>query len=899
MREKKYFSWKNIFIGILPFFLTLFAVIWAFNSKYSFASVFLHSAQSTLVSHFSSTDEEEFLDFVIADTATVPGEMGEIAITSTRDRENISGFSFRLFAPSSDLEIKNITLDGTAIEKKDFFLQKKIFSSGEIYINATSAGEGIDCKKGEALIKVHFALSADASPLSPIVIQGGTLSIVNTDLTVNSSTIADGKVFARKNEESSQETFHAAAQTQQIKIFSPESYSSPVRVPNDNATELSLFALVGDKNGPHNIKKVTADLRALEGIAEQPMIRGERIGNNQYFYIEGLKIPQTVGTRSAPYFIPVNAESYSGDMASGVISVIVTNDVISSVTPKIKKFSVSRSTLTKENISDPLTFFAEIFDEDGDDNIQTVALDFSRLGLETVFMESKNTGNAESKTWFFEKNDIVFPDTLSAGVYTVRLIVIDKTGEESREELTLAIEMGNVPEIISQKSYSTPSSIIPDGKTPFAAYVFVKDVDKDLSHVILQLGNYATFVGADLPEETIIGTNGEEECISTRSLLCMKPILKEDDGQWFYVDQMVVNKGIPGGNEPYHLPVVAVDKHGKITKGTFPLFVGDMASFEHRSFPYFRFAQSVSSQQVQMILSAPVHPESVKKEHFSISLFSDKNNKLPVYGVHVSADGRIITLRTAGQTIGEKYFISVDTQKLGLRSERQSDKNIPFEGFDWNQQTKNLRVTEVKATSPETIVLHFNQPLNALSLSDKNNIKIIPFRERIPLAVHDIWLIAPNILEVRTAEQTPGKEYSVSYSGFLSLTGEKIESRHRKTIDAFSVSLVDSLESLHHRADFNGDRVVDFKDFTLFSTVYGKQYDDIALLGDFNNDTLVDFYDFTLFSTQYGQNAPVHSSLILNPASSTGTGSGGTGGNASAYGNTAFYFDDYGDAVAR
>ena len=609
------------------------------------------------------------------------------------------------------------------------------------------------------------------------VSQDGTeiVALIPEDIEVGSKTLTlsgGEKVFSKED------IFMVEAVEQKISVLSEKSYSSPIKVPNDDTTLFSLFAYIDNPDGLSNIEKVTVDMRPFEGIAEVVMTAGEIVDGKQYFFVKDLKIPTTVATKNSAYVLNVTAKSKLGSVGKGTVSVVVTKDVHASIAPEIKNFTVSQTTVSPGDAENPLIFSSEISDVDGNDDIAKVVLDLTKLGLGVEFLEAKNTGDSESKTWFFEKKDIVIPETVQDGTYEIKLAAIDKTGEESRKKIEIRVSRnadlrpeisleesyispsseilkgqkfkihikvsdpsgsddiasvsanlsalglsplsltkgategraqwfssdeleipaninfgekkltitasdkagnfdtqkisvniaektstGFAPEVMSNKGYSTPATAIPDGKTPFSAYVFVEDKDKDLSHVILQLGNYAKFVGETLPSETL--TDGKT-CLSTRTLLCLKPVLEESSGQWFFVNNLIVPVGIASGSEPYNLNVIAVDKTGKIGKGIFKMYVGDSVSIQNREKPFFRFATPLSPEKLQLVVSSPLDTSHIKKEYFSIASAENSADTLEITSVSVSPDGKLITLYTRNQVASKPYFVQVDTKVLGF-----------------------------------------------------------------------------------------------------------------------------------------------------------------------------------------------------------------------------------------
>lgn len=760
------------------------------------------------------------------------------------------------------------------------------------------------------------------------------------------------------------------AEDNQLRILSQKNYSSPKKIPNDGATPTDLFVYIDDSEGLADLEKVTADLRVVGGDAGVSFQKHAIENGMQIWVLKNITVPETVSTQTTPYKIPIVAQNKSEIHAEGTVSLWVSQDITSSIPPVIKSFTVSPEIVIPGDSENPLLISAEIKDEDGGEDITTVAVDLSSVQMNTLFLTARNQGQQTSKTRFFETLDtIVIPDSVNDGEYNITLTVIDEQGEEAKSttsfevrrnssrgpdmsnsdtyvtpatdlirdgkfsfqihtkvsdptgadniqsvsanlsslglppitltggnregraqwfsseslvlpstapigkrviELTATDKEGNrsyqdiavtvgvksyegrPPRVISDQSYITPPESLNDGETTFSAYVLVDDLDEDVSHVILKLGNTALFAGQTLPQGTSSkDSNGQEKCVSTRTLLCMQPIMKESTGQWYYISDLVISKTTLPKDVPYQLEVLAVDQSGKTGEGYINVPVKTKTTLLTDRENTISVVQPISSQKVQIMFQNPLDPSGVSKDLFKISSAEDKNDFLGITHFSISPDGKVITLNTEGQK-NQAYAVRVDTSALGIETVSVSDEVFVFQGYTVPEKKPSFKVVEIKSTAPNTFTLRFSHPLNAQSIFNTGNIEILKKGSKDSLTVHALDLYDSHTLSITTDEQIPGAEYNVFYQNILSVYGDTIDKKKSTSVKAYKSPLGTAFATLHGTADFNADGKVDFKDFTLFSAVYGKTYEQ-AEVGDINGDNTIDFSDFTLFSSQYGE----------------------------------------------
>ncbi len=149
---------------------------------------------------------------------------------------------------------------------------------------------------------------------------------------------------------------------QNILVLSDESYASPKLVPNDGETPTTLWVRISDPKGVSDIDKVFLDLRPLDGNPAAVMQAGSVVDTKRWFSLE-VKVPNTVTTSATPIPIEVTAQNKSGDKAFGTVSLIVNNDITTSIAPVVEQAYSTPSILRPGN-EEEIYFYAYVTDAD-------------------------------------------------------------------------------------------------------------------------------------------------------------------------------------------------------------------------------------------------------------------------------------------------------------------------------------------------------------------------------------------------------------------------------------------------------------------------------------------------------------------------------------------------------
>ncbi|MEI7511356.1 MAG: hypothetical protein WCJ84_04330 [Candidatus Peregrinibacteria bacterium] len=648
------------------------------------------------------------------------------------------------------------------------------------------------------------------------------------------------------------------------------SFADPAEiVTNDKENPVRFFVEVSDEDGASNIASVAVELAQIgQGTIFLTPQGTEVVGKTRFFesaapgFVTPARIPDGL------YKLPLTVTDKDGMATRSTITVRVGKN--SSTGPKIDEsnFYVSPDYyLVADGIS-KFKLHVKVEDPGGADDIQGVSANLVELGLEPIAL---TPGLTEGRTRWFSSADLTVPIGTFVGTKKIEVTATDKAGNYAVQKMNVYVvnkpKRGNPPLVLSAKGYTTPANVIPDGKTKFSAYVFVEDMDDDLSRVVLNLGNQAVYTADALPDGTSsLDKAGNEQCISTRTLLCMRPILKEGNGQWFHVPDLVVPPGVENIGGAFRLPVNAMDKTQKTAEGYLELYIAseNLTSIKERPYPKSSIATGPS--EVQIIFSSPIDRKVVRAENFQIVKSANSADILNIKAIDVSVDGRVVTLYTTGPQIPkDKYSIIVDAKELQLRQKQVADNVVSFTGYEKidDAKKKSLKITRVDSTSSTAINITFNEELAYTSVLNPENIKIFEKGGTHHLEVKEVDMYRPNVLQVITSAQTPDRDYQVFVENISSPLTKNDTRKMSYDWKGYSFLSAETLQSLQKRADFNNDKIVDFKDFTLFSSVYGSTSDNA---GDLNQDGKVDFTDFTLFSSRYG------GALVPNqPSTANGT----------------------------
>jgi hypothetical protein len=509
--------------------------------------------------------------------------------------------------------------------------------------------------------------------------------------------------------------------------------------------------------------------------------------------------------------------------------------------------------------------------------------------------------------------EVYFTVTDKAGNYFTEEIdfKIEDRNEISEENQTII-----PPEISISKSYTTPRVVPNDGETPMNFYVFVEQNDKEISSVIANLGTIAKLTGEvatptqtsflfesvfaastptattvptdDSPEnKTPVFTDGIERVgsqISNR-IVPLSPSVREGTrGQWFVLSGVVAETSTTPSIDPYLIPLTAFDVDGNVSaEATLPFYVSDGAiPSGDRDLPFLSGAIATSRYEIQVRFTQNLDAENLSKvcagqrnsknACFEVVKADDISNWIPVEEVKFSTaneSGQIVILKTRERDETTLYTLIANTENLGLAQNRATENQITFDPYVSPKRNEkghlvgdrfgSPRIIKVEALSKNSMKVTFSQPLKYSTLQ-KDDFEI--FQKGAPQNKLEILQLKfgenDETVLISTSEQKGGAQYFINVKGIESAVGipiggidAEIGGATNTTFSGFS--RLNSSSEIFQRSDFDGDGKVDFKDFSIFNSVYGTAAkDEIAQTMDLNSDGKIDFVDFTIFAKNYG-----------------------------------------------
>jgi hypothetical protein len=631
-------------------------------------------------------------------------------------------------------------------------------------------------------------------------------------------------------------------------------YVSPVSVPPDGKTSVKISAQVSDTDGAGTITSVVADLGSLGigFIPLTPLDTGEGSELVTRFYqSEDFTVASTVKT--GQYKINVTASDSTGESAVASLTLSVSTQLTGPVIDSAKSYVAPRKSIPNDGKT-AFDLYAYITDPDGIGDITSVNASFGDLGISPTMLLKDSSASDTAKSAYFSVKGLTIPRTAPLGVHSIEIIAEDSTGGLANYIMQIDVTakdiIGDPPMVIKDKGYTTPKVAINDGQTPITLYVFVRDDDDDLESVVAnlsQIGQVGPETGPDLSE-----TNGKASAgggitggacpTGSNVMVCMNPSVKEgNQGQWFILPGVTISKSTMPSSEPYTVDIIASDITGKTTHGSLPVYVNNGESFTNdRLPPEVVVAVPTGATTVEVLFSEEISATSVSPNgaEFTITDKDDVSKKLNVIGATINAIGTIVTLTTENQVAGKQYVLTASsgiTDAIGVSLVAGAANRVFFNGFQ--AKGKVPVIDYVTAMDVDLVEIEFADNLKPSTL------KLAPVtREQAPISAGDFNIeifgadtgaVLPvrgvsfgdnaNTLLVLTDPQTGNEGYRVQVKDIASYDGKKSDAGASKTFKGYNLRTVQR-QAAANLADLDGNGVVDFSDFTIFSSVYGTVY---------------------------------------------------------------------------
>lgn len=399
---------------------------------------------------------------------------------------------------------------------------------------------------------------------------------------------------------------------------------------------------------------------------------------------------------------------------------------------------------------------------------------------------------------------------------TDEVVQVQEDEPPLKEAAPVIVPSTDSPKIVTDKTYTTPTLGINDGKTPLSLYVLIQDKNNDIKSVIADLTKIGQ-IGPQSPGN--VGQTAKDTCpTGSNFIVCMEPTVKEGQtGQWFVLSNITISTSVMPSATPYKVDVTVKDEKGNTDKRSVSVFVGDLKTASTLK-PI--AAVSTSKTSIEVLFSKPMAISTTGKG-FTITASSDVNDKLNVTHASMNAAGTVVTLTTADQTIAKKYVLNLSAEIKDAEGKVLSASKLPFDGF---QALKSPPVVNyISSTGVNKVELEFQKNLKLSSIADTIT-KIYETENTVQkLNVMGIKVISGKKLEIETANQIPERDYRIDLKDLASYDGTVSPSSINKGFKGFNLKFLNHAATAQ-KADFNNDGRVDFADFTIFSSVYGTVY---------------------------------------------------------------------------
>lgn len=416
--------------------------------------------------------------------------------------------------------------------------------------------------------------------------------------------------------------------------------------------------------------------------------------------------------------------------------------------------------------------------------------------------------------------DIVLSDqTNPAKTFSGLLTVTDAATVETPET-----ESPDAPKIDLDRSYTNPAIVINDGKTPLTLYTFVEDAD--LKSVLVNLTNIGQ-VGTET--EGTLGEEAEEDLkqitcpTQSNVIVCMKPSIKEGGGQWFILTDITVSESLETSQTPYEVEVMAIDEAGNTSSKMIPISIGSEADI---ATPRALVAVPTSETSLEILFSKEMDEASLLAtgEDFAINDSTQGETPLTISKATLDDSGKIVTLTTSKQQADTDYRLTISPELKDLAGKplgETEDVELNFTGF---VELKKAPVLDYLSPLDSSLVeLEFQNDLKLSSLLDLKTKLYEADKPEKELKVKSVKLMSSKLIRLETETQIPERKYRVDLEGLTSYDGTTLPVAINRGFKGYNLPLVHQAASLQ-AADLDNNGTVDFADFTIFSSLYGKDY---------------------------------------------------------------------------
>jgi len=497
-----------------------------------------------------------------------------------------------------------------------------------------------------------------------------------------------------------------------------------------------------------------------------------------------------------------------------------------------------------------VSLFVEVRDANGTDTV-TVFADFTELRKSVEELDDliNFTSGAFEGQNTFSFDGLTLPDDLSLGVYDIPITVIDDTNNIVVSSARLRVERtgldeGQAPQIDIARSFQVPRVFTNDESQEGELQILVHDPDSDVLTVITNFGSIGRANGASIRDDV-----GDVEllCNESRAVVCMKPAVLEGLGsRWFVLDDITIPITTIPSTDPYPIELIAIDAKGHTDRATFMVQIGDLDTTNVlRVPPEFLTIVPVDDDELELVVSAPLKTSSVDRggSQLKIQPTLDAFAEIAVNRVSWDTTARYLYIQNDPLTPGETYTFSINT------SVEQPLTDIY--GNRFSSDKGGILIFQAAQLTGEA------PAIESVNIVDPTHIDVLFTAQVIPSSVHpDLLSSRASLVSTVTGDSRAVRGgILINKARTLRLTVEKLREgdRYRLRItDVLAPGLIPApspgVEKIFiavfprgdaslgplilPTADLNRDGAIDFTDFSLFSSVYGTEYDlqDIQLL---------------------------------------------------------------------
>ncbi len=225
-------------------------------------------------------------------------------------------------------------------------------------------------------------------------------------------------------------------------------------------------------------------------------------GSNVWVQSAPGKVPSWVPL--GVYQLPVTVIDQEGSEVRGTIPFTVTRNA--GGTPNIDKNDIHIS--PRESISNDgkteFQVFVKVTDPNGHEDIASVSLNLSEIGLPPVQMQK---GQIEGAGAWYASPKLTVPRSVIPGFRELSVSATDKSSNSVTRNFRFYVatpdNSGEEPTIPVDRAYTNPRAFVNDQKTTGALYVFVEEGDAPIAHVSANLGTILRY----FPPETVVNLN--------------------------------------------------------------------------------------------------------------------------------------------------------------------------------------------------------------------------------------------------------------------------------------------------------------------------------------------------------------------------------------------------------